>query len=334
VSSIFNVDGTAIVREARPVIFDTDWWTDVDDAVAVRVLLWAERAGLVDIVSVIVNAVNSTSASSLSAFLDYEGRGNLCIGLEKDATDYSGTPSYHQTILDNWTYKKYSSNNDCMDSNDVYIQSLLSLPSGVKADIFSVGYPNALSRLLDATNISGNGQSYNTGADLVREKVGTLYMMAGKYPSGTENNFRRSARSRAAGYNICKNWPTKIVFLGSEIGEDVLTGGGLDEDDLLYKVIYAHDPSEAVNGREAWDNMLVLLGAYADYDAAGYTVVRGVNSVDKSTGTNTFTENSSGNHYYVVKKHPDKWYQKQINSILKKEAWPMRDVGLLSYNDK
>ena len=29
----------------KPVIFDTDWWTDVDDACAVRILLDAERKG-------------------------------------------------------------------------------------------------------------------------------------------------------------------------------------------------------------------------------------------------------------------------------------------------
>lgn len=29
----------------KPVIFDTDWWTDVDDACAVRLLLDTERKG-------------------------------------------------------------------------------------------------------------------------------------------------------------------------------------------------------------------------------------------------------------------------------------------------
>lgn len=304
------------VTKPRPVILDTDWWTDVDDAVAIRLLIWAELNGMVDIVGVCVNAIRNNSALTLSRYLNYEGR-DLCIGMDKQATDYDRVPSYFQTIENNWAYGRYSSNDQCEDCVDFYVRALNKVKG--KVDIIAVGYLNALSRLL------------NSYPQLVREKVDTLYVMGGKYPSGSENNFNRTARSRAAAVNICSNWPTPIIFSGFEIGSQVITGGTLQNttgtDDLLYKCLNAAGFS---NGRESWDPMTTLLACIGDTKKAGYSLVRGTNVVDPYTGANTFTANNTGNHYYVTMRYPATWYKWAINSVIEKIAWPYRKVGIQS----
>ena len=315
--------------KGRPVIFDTDWWTDIDDALALRVLTWAEREGMLDLMGIVIDSVNSSSAVSLSKYLNHEGRSGLCFGLDYDGTDYGGEPPYHQVMINSWEYNEngYTSNSECMDSTAFYRKSLSSLPEGVKCDIICVGYLNAISKLMNSLSDS---YSKLNGIDLIKEKVNRLYVMGGEYPTGRENNFRRNARAIAAAQNVTANFPTEIVFLGFEVASELRSGNTIKDtigtDDLLYKGLAAMSTYIANNGTQSWDPLLTLLAAYDDFDAAGYIAKRGINSVD-SDGTNTFTPNSLGNHYYVIKKHADSWYAYQLNNIYEKRCWKSRKLG-------
>lgn len=319
-------------QKPKPIILDTDWWTDIDDAVAIKLMVWAEREGLCDILGLIVDAVNSNSAQSLARYLDYLGRGDLPFALEKNATDYSGSPSYFSTMISSWSYGIYSSNDECPDENEgeYYISLLQSLPDDEKCNIVCIGYLSALAGLFNKAK--ENQSIYN----LIVNKVDKVFLMAGKYPSGSENNFTRNARSRQAGYDVCTNCPTEIplIFLGYEVGETVRSGGTtgevIGEFDLLYKGMVAH--GEGASGRSSWDPMTMLLALIDNPNMSGYTYIRGTNAVDASTGANVFTENEEGNHYYVVKKYADAWYAHQINSIVEQRAWKFRELGRVQYN--
>ena len=316
--------GGSVTNSVRGVIFDTDWWTDVDDAMAIRTLLWAERCGMIDLIGVCVSAIRNTSIPSIAKFLNEEGRGGLTIACDKQATDYDGTPSYHQTIIDSWNYSDgYNSTSDAEDCVTFYRKALSEQSEPI--DIICVGYGNTLSRLLNST---ADTYSDLSGIELVREKVRKLWWMAGAYPSGSENNMTKTSRSRTAAYNVCNDWPTEIVFLGFEVGENVISGKNLNtytnDNDLLYKAMYQLVGS---NGRSSWDPMTVLLAAFDNKDVAGYTYVKGTNSVNSSTGANVFTPSNSGKHSYVVKKHPDWWYVHQIDSIIRLNSWPSRVLG-------
>ena len=317
-----------------PVIFDTDWWTDIDDAVAIRTLLWAERTGMVDIVGICLDAVSDTSIQSLDSFLNFEGRSGLCIGADKEATGYGGTPSYHDTIISTWSYKDYSSIDECDDCVTFYRKSLSSLPDNEKAIIIIVGFQNAFSKLL---NSNADDYSWESGIELVKRKVEKIYVMGGAYghASGTaENNFSRTQLAIDSASNVMNKCPVPIIYLGAEVGTPK-TGGNLKDTtkdwDLLYKIFGAFktDTGEDVitNGRNSWDPMLTLLACYNDADVAGYNLIRGTNSIDASTGVNTFTNSDSGNHYYVTKKYDNSKYAYEINSILEKKSWPYRKLG-------
>ncbi len=320
------------VLKAKPVIFDTDFWTDTDDLSAIRILLWAEQEGMCDIVGMIVDAVNSNSAKAISRFLDYEGRGDLPVALEKAANDFNGSPCYFNTLIKDWSYGLYDSNDDAEDENagEYYIKLLNSVPEGEKCNIICVGYMTALAGLMN------KAEADESVMELVKKKIDKIYIMAGNYPSGSENNITRNARSRQAGYDAISKTPECIdlIFLGYEAGVSVKsgnkTGTAIGDFDLLYKAMVDH--GNGTNANSSWDPMTVLLAVYDDADAAGYQLVRGTNTVNATTGANTFTKNETGHHYYVTKKYPDGWYVHQIDSILAKNAWPHRETGRVQYN--
>lgn len=288
----------------------TDWWTDCDDVVAMRVLLWAERERLVRIAAIGLNACMLHSVASLDAFLTAEGRPGLALGLDRQAEDFGGNPPYQENMLEYPHARK--SNDDAEDAVRMYRRCLAEAED--RLDIIEIGYPQVLAGLLHS---SGDDLSPLTGLELVRTKVGKLWMMAGNWEDekyGLENNFARNARSRRAGHEVCKLWPTPITFLGWEVASDILTGGTIaSAEDPVFRALRDHG---SPNGRSSWDPMLVLLACIGDEEEAGYRVVKGKASVDAETGANSFLADSLGKHGYVIKTKPDREYQAAIDRIM------------------
>ena len=293
-------------REPRSVIFDTDWWTDVDDACAIRLLLDAERKGQISLLGICLSAVRETSVSSLSAFLSEEGRTDVLLGEDRQAVDYTGVPSYHQYILDaapEWP--AFLTAEDCVS----FYRRLLSR-SRRKVDLIAVGYPNALARLLQS---GPDSLSRKSGEELVRRKVRHLWMMAGEYPEGRENNFARTPRSRTAGRILLDRWPTSVTFLGYETGIRVMVGGVLPPDDLLKRILEVHGSG---TGRYAWDPMLTEIACAGDPAACGYKTISGTVQLDEDTGENRFIPSLTGLHRYVRMTRPPEEYRRRLDSLL------------------
>ncbi|QNK56997.1 hypothetical protein [Paenibacillus sp. PAMC21692] len=294
----------------RKVLMGTDWWTDCDDVVAMRLLVWAEVQGLIEIAGIGINACMEVSAPSLDAFLTAEGRPGIALGIDLEAVDFGGNPPYqHNMIADG---ARYRSNEECENAVRLYRRCLAKADG--KLDIIEIGYPQVLARLLKS---SGDDLSPMNGLELVASKVRKLWMMAGNWENkgnGVENNFARNVRSREAGKYVCEHWPTVITFLGWEVSSAILTGGTLTSPtDLVAKALRNHN---SASGRSSWDPMLVLLACIGIEEIAGYRVVRGTARVEASNGENFFEEDPNGKHGYVVKVRPDEYYRQEIDRIL------------------
>ncbi|MFS0726428.1 hypothetical protein [Paenibacillus sp. 1P07SE] len=296
-------------RQPRRVLVGTDWWTDCDDVVAMRVLLWAERQQMIEVLGIGINACMETSVASLDAFLTAEGRPGMPLGLDRAATDFGGTPPYQQAML---AHPHERTNSDVEDAVRLYRRMLAS--AQMKLEIIEIGYPQVLAELLDSP---ADELSPLTGRELVAERVTKLWMMAGNWQSdegGSENNFARNRRSRRAGSLVCRDWPTPVTFLGWETASDILTGGSItDPDDMVARALRDHG---SAGGRSSWDPMLVLLACIGDEAAAGYQTVTGAAAVDAESGINTFRSRADGRHAYVVKVRPDEVYREEIDRIV------------------
>ena len=301
------------MKNRVPVILGTDFWTDCDDAVAIRLLAEMEKMGYVKLIGVGINACMEASAPAVDAFLQNEGYNDIPLGIDLEAGDFTGRPhiQYPLAALPG----KHRKNEECENAVKLYRRILAE--SDEKVDIIEIGFPQILSGLLRS---EGDEYSPLSGAELVKEKVGKLYMMAGKWDdlvSGKEHNFENNQRSRTAGKIVCDEWPTEITFLGWEVGNTVISGGTLDKGDLLYSVIADHG---SPNGRSSWDPLMVYIACLGDEKAAGFDTVSGKASLEEDTGINHFDIYEGGPHKFVVKKFKDRYYEDILNKIIDKRV--------------
>lgn len=292
----------------RKILLGTDWWTDCDDAIALRLLTRAVKSGSIELIGIGINAAMDCSVASLIGFLNADGIQNVPVGIDLEATDYGGNPPYQKRLAE--TYAKNLSNLDAENGVRLYRKLLSSAKE--KVEIIEIGFLQIVSGLL----LSGADDiSEKSGIELVREKVSKFWVMAGKWDADgeKENNFCRNPRSCKAGKEFCELCPVPVTFLGWEIGYGVITGGSLKEDDVLHEVLVDHGSE---NGRHSWDPMLTLMALIGDEDAAGYETVSGTATVDPKTGANYFNKSDNGLHKYVIKKHSNDYYEKAINDLI------------------
>ena len=292
----------------KSIILGTDWWTDCDDAVALRIITRYIKRGELRLLGVVINACMEYSVASLSGFLAADGVEGVPIGIDLEATDFGGSPPYQKNLAEGLS--SGLSNGDAEEAVALY-RRLLSEADG-QVEMIEIGYPQVLATLLTSPP---DGVSDRSGAELVREKVSRLWVMAGKWDGDgeRENNFCRNPRSRVAGKLLCELCPVTITVLGWETGFGVLTGGRLKENDHLRQVMSDHGSE---NGRHSWDPMLTLMAIIGDEERAGYRTVTGRASVDAETGANHFIPSSDGLHRYVIKARDDGYYRDMIDGII------------------
>lgn len=289
----------------RTVILGTDWWTDCDDAAAIRIACRAHHAGLWNLAGIVLNACMPYSAPSLNAFCCRENMADLPLGIDRSAVGYGGNPPYQKLLAD--LPHTAQTNESLEDGLALYLNLLETID---EAELLEIGYPQVLAALC----------VHPTGYRYLRDKVKCLWMMAGNWEnngSGRENNFARAPMSRQAAAYLLEHCPCPIVFLGWEVGASVISGTAEtipDDSDPLRMAFIAHGSR---NGRSSWDPMLVLLALTDDFEEAGYTFRRGYASVDPATGENSFRYDENGPHRYVIKDKPDSWYEAELAQWLK-----------------
>jgi len=292
----------------RSIILGTDWWTDCDDAVALRLLCRASKKGEISLRAVGINACTDGSVESVDGFLCAEGLDDVPVGIDLAADDFNGTPVY-QKVMRRYA-RRFHANEEAQDAMKLYRRVLAQAESEV--DIVEIGFMQVLVALLE----SGPDEiSEKTGMQLAEEKIGKVWVMAGKWDEeeGRENNFVRNERARRAGHAFCERCPVPVTFLGWEIGADVITGKFLREDDPLHRALADHGSAK---GRSSWDPMLIHLALAGDAEKAGYDTVRGRAQVSAETGRNRFERDEKGLHEYVVRKYGHEWYEEIIEGMI------------------
>lgn len=304
-----TVEGSVTMRK---FMIGTDWWTDCDDAVAMRLVCRAALDGEIRLEGVCLNACMEHSVASLDGFLAQEGMGDVPIGIDRAGTDFAGIPRYQKGLI-GYTRRMHS-NTEAEDGVRLY-RRILAQADG-KVEIIEIGFLQVIANLLES---GADEFSEKTGLELVEDKVEKFWVMAGKWDEqgGREHNFTNNARSRKAGEVFCRLCPVPVTFLGWEIGNTVITGRSLAHDDVLYRLMCDHG---SPNGRMSWDPMLALMALVGSEEKAGYGVVRGQARVDAETGANYFTQNDAGKQAYVVKKWEDARYAQLIDALVKSKA--------------
>ena len=293
----------------KSYILGTDWWTDCDDAVAIRILARAHKNKEINLLAICINACMEHSVTSLDGFLFGEGVQDIPLGIDLKASDYTGNPKFQLPLVP--YAKRFTCNKDAEDAVRLYRKALACADG--KVEIIEIGFLNAVKDLILS---EPDDISENNGLELVREKVSKFWVMAGKWDEqgGKEHNICLTSRSREAGDVFCDICPVPVTFLGFEVGDTVISGQKLPLDDNLKKVMITHGSE---NGRSSWDPMTAVLALIGDEQKAGYDTVCGKASVTPENGANYFEEIPNGLHKYVVKNKPDCYYEDIINELIK-----------------
>ena len=294
----------------KKIILGTDWWSDCDDAVALRLVTRAAKERKIELLGVCINACMDYSVASLRGFLEADGIYNIPLGIDRSAIGYEGLrlARYQKRLAMDFAPDV---TNDDADTGVRLYRRLLAEAVG-KVEIMEIGFLGVLNELLLS---GGDDISEKSGLELVRSKVQKIWVMGGKWDEdgGLEHNFSLNERTRSAAHDFCILCPVPVTFLGFEVGLGVITGGGLDKNDHLFRVMNDYN---APDGRHSWDPMLVMMALIGDEKDAGYTYVSGTASVDADTGANHFALSDDGMHRFVRKKHAREFYEDQINAYL------------------
>ncbi len=299
-----------------PVILDTDFATDWGDAPPLKQAALMHRLGFIDLLAVGCCATNDKSPGAIRGSLDYFGCSTVPVGAWKGS---SVEPGPYVWVTD--LYATFSPapglNAAFTDAVSVYREQLAAAADG-SVRLICIGQLNQVKALLDS---SADRFSALSGSALVTAKVHSLHVMGGEWPNGSEYNF--TSAPSAANY-VVANWPTAvpIIFNGFTVGSTVIVGAGtvlgnLDASEPCRKARDAYNTDKGLasgTGREAWDNFSILTVVEG---TSSFLLTRGTASVNASTGANTWTDSSSGPHYYVTKRWADSQFRSHIDSMLK-----------------
>ena len=292
----------------KSFILGTDWWTDCDDAVALRIAARAHKKGEICLLGVGINACMACSAASLDGFLSLEGIAEIPIGIDREATDFGGNPPYQKRLAPH--AGRYRTNEDVEDAVRLYRRLLEE--SDTPVEIIEIGFLQVIAAVLES---QPDDISDKSGMELIREKVPKIWVMAGKWDedAGREHNFARNQRAIAGAKAFCEKCPVPVTFLGWEVGASVISGGTLQPEDYLRAALRDFGSE---SGRSSWDPMTMVLALTGNEHDAGYDTVQGWASIDAETGANHFRQDANGLHRYVIKRMPDEFYRDQINSLI------------------
>jgi inosine-uridine nucleoside N-ribohydrolase len=300
-----------VVKPARPpqlpgVIFDSDMGANID-AVLALALLYGSGAK-VKLVSVTVANANLQAAAFCDAMgRFYAGSKTLVksqyyapVGLAENGRPLPDVPMLTKPLALRTVDGQPMFINDVRNINDtadvaIAMRNALVAQKDGEAVIVAAGPASNLMRVLA---MPGNKQ-------IVAAKTKVLIMAAGAYPDGPADP--RIAADVAAARHLFAEWPTPIVAVGCEVGNQLPYPAASIETDFAWSP--EHPVVEAYRAYKAMP-----------YDAPSQALAAALYAVDAATaskelmfqlsdpgvievlagGRTRFTQSASGNHRYLI----------------------------------
>jgi hypothetical protein len=183
--------------EPLKVIFDTDIDGDNDDVAAAAILHALADAGEVEILAMGVVSRHPHSPACLDAINTYYGRGDIPVGVYKGSELAEHGSPYAKAVVDRCP-SDLGLSSGVPDVLKVYRRILAGQPDRT-VTVIAVGQMN---NLVDLLASPPDGHSELAGRELVRRKVGTLFVMAPYFNERNEYqrayNFVSSPKAAAA----------------------------------------------------------------------------------------------------------------------------------------
>lgn len=289
-----------------PVIFDTDPGNDIDDVLALQMLLNYHKAGKIELRGIGIGKMYPRSIEYIDAYCRYNGEPDIPLGYVYEGVNpYPEAGNYIDRTLDTLISGKpvlvpARSFADSIPEGYKLYRRLLAEAEDASVVFIAVGPYTNVARLLQSP---GDEISPMTGQELVARKVKLLSLMGGTYNDATFNNPEWNIlQDLNASRILFSEWPTPLIASGSEVGarihypaESVLRDFGGETAPLCisYKT-YLPMPYD----RETWDLTAVLYAiepeqGFFDPSESGRITIT-------EEGYSRFTPDPEGRHRYLT----------------------------------
>ncbi len=231
---------------AKPIIIDTDFASDADDILALRLAMCFQDLGMVDIKGIALSTVYSRAPLAVHALCKYDGYGDIPVAMDTSGRSVQVETKYVDVMCD-WP----RSRNDYEVPVKMYRRMLAE--SSEKVNIITLGFLQNIQDLLES---APDEYSQLNGMDLVKEKVEAIYIVGGSDSGSPSFNFYwTGSRVINAAQMVTTNCPVKTIYLSSDLTGDTFCGQFYQtedsgEKDIVTKALKVNGQG---NGLIAWD---------------------------------------------------------------------------------
>ena len=294
------IDKTGEVEPVK-VIFDTDLGNDIDDVLALQILLNYEKQGKIELLGITASKANPYSVEYIDAYCNFNNRPDIPIGYVYNGVNPEDGTYLLQTldtIIDGQKIlHPQRSLKDSLPEAYALLRKLLSSQKDSSVIFIAVGPETNLARLL---NSQPDKYSELNGRELVAKKVKLLSVMAGLY--GNEFDFPEwnIVQDLPAAQTVFEKWPTRIVASGWELGNKLLFPHQniLNDFDKKHPLSVSYKLYDKMPyDRQTWDLTSVLYAIEPDKNYFGLS--RNGNIRIDSIGKSIFTSDKNGAHQYL-----------------------------------
>ena len=298
-------------KHTNSVIIDTDFASDADDVVAIRLALCLHDMGMLDIRGIALSTTYSRSPLAIHALCYQDGHGDIPV-----AMDTSGDGIQVHTDYVDAMYEMQKSRSDFEQPVQMYRRILSE--SDTKVSIITLGFLQNIQALM---NSQPDRYSSLTGAELIAAKVDTIYIVGGNSTGKPSFNFYWTGdKVINAARDVADHFPTRTVFLQSDLSDDTFCGQfyqtrDSNRQDIVTKALYANDQ---YGGVVAWDVFSVWCAAQDMNDnlEASYLELEQGNQYISPTGATQWTATDDGKHYKMYKRMQGSYYSEIMNNML------------------
>ena len=314
----------------RAIIYDDDCANDWDCLFTMADLQYWVNTQNVSVAAVVANSSNPSAAPMIHLLNAYYGHGGIPVGAWQGSNPATGSDSTWVAS----TVANFCPSSGLCPSGDTRanysgcvstLRTALAAAANNSISYVETGFMTCLAALMQSP---ADSISALTGAQLLQAKVSQLDVMGGQYPNssasasnecipagGAEFNFACDAADAAY---VMSNWTSQngyppMYLNGYSIGATVNSGVPYwfpSSDPVVYGSGVA-----GTNSRPSWD-ALSLCHAVLGNAGCGMTLsASGTNTVNASTGANTWASTTASGQYYVTKSQPDTFYQAILDGI-------------------
>ncbi len=293
------------VAQRNNIIFDTDMGNDVDDVMALDLLLKYHEAGKINLLAIMGNRQAESCCAFIDMYNTWFGFPNIPIGQVINGSNptpeeksyatktlnmkVNGRPMFRMTNKDQKAYP---------NAVDLY-RKILSKARNKSIVIVSVGFSSNLSRLMETT---GDEYSPLSGMELLKKKVSYISVMAANFLPNAKPEYNVRNDVHAARKLFTKS-PVPLAFGTFDLGKKILYPAASVQNDFNWTnnhpFVKAYESyMKMPYDRPTWDPISAL---YALEPNMGFFSLseKGSVTVDDKGGT-TFTPNENGNCRYLI----------------------------------